>query len=180
VSTRPATRTTSSRPDPRTESGERRIELPADLQATRVSERFRLPDEALPSEPPPPAPSPGNDAEPRALGAATAHIPIPEKIRLLNAALPTPHSFEPMPLAIPATTPVPHIDVDLDAEGERAEGSDVADAYPLAPPATSAQLVLREGRSATARRIASAVALFVILVSVSAVVIVVCAGFLFR
>ena len=174
----PAARTTSSRPDPRTESGERRIELPADLQATRVSERFLLPDEALPSEPPPPPEPPlGRGHEAPAVGAATAHIPIPEQIKLLHAALPTPESFEPIPLVIPKATPLPHIDVDLADDGEQPEGH--SDAEPLAAPAASAPAA-RERRPTAGRQIANAIALFLILLSVSAVAILLCADFLFR
>ena len=175
MSTRPATRTTSSPLDPRTESGERRIALPVDLQATRVSERFRLPDDALPSDPPPP-PATADDA----VGRATAHIPIPEKIKLLNAALPTPQSFEPVGLALPGDALVPRIDVDAAPAAEDDDehvGASAASEHPasraLSSPAAPAA-------PAAGRQVLNAVALFVVLLGVSALAMGLCGDFLFQ
>lgn len=169
-SIRPAARTAPSRPDhtdPRTESGERRINLPADLQATRVSERFRLPDEALPSEPPP-APLGDGDEIP-AVGTATAHIPIPERIKLLNAAIPTPHAFAPAPVVVPASPAPPRI--------EPAAPSD----EPLEAPAASERPAARTGgHPARRRHVLNALALFVILLGGAAIALRLCASFLFE
>ncbi len=170
MSTRPATRTTSSPLDPRTESGERRIALPVDLQATRVSERFRLPDEALPSEPPPPPPD-------DAVGRATAHIPIPEKIKLLNAALPTPQSFEPVGLALPGDALVPRIDVDAAPAAEDDDehvGASAASQHPASRALSS------PAAPAAGRQVLNAVALFVVLLGVSALAMGLCGDFLFQ
>lgn len=76
--------------EPRTVSGEQRIALPAaPLSETRVSARLRLPENALPTDPPPLAES--------EIGKATARMGVPESLKLLRAALPTGQSFEPIP-----------------------------------------------------------------------------------
>jgi len=176
LSIRPAARTPSSQPDltdPRTESGERRINLPVDLQATRVSERFLLPEEALPTVPPP-APSRtlgGADGAP-ALATATSRIPIPESIKLLSAAIPTPQGFDASPIDIPASAPAPRIDPDGAGAGGAPNAPAEAKAASERPPAAA--------RPARRRQIGSAVALFVILLGVSAIALRLCADFLFR
>lgn len=172
MSIRPAARAAPSRPDltdPRTESGERRINLPADLQATRVSERFRLPDEALPSEPPP-APLGGSETERTpALGTATAHIPIPERIKLLNAAIPTPQAFAPAPVVVPASPAAPRIEPEPPTD------------EPLEAPAASERPTARSaGHPARRRHVVNALALFVILLGGAALALRLCASFLFE
>ena len=131
-----------------------------------MSERFRLPDEALPSQPPPPPSTPlGNDDATPAVGTATAHIPIPEKIKLLNAALRTPHGFVPAPVAVPAPQ----------------EAVERAEAKALEAPAASVRPAPDAVARPTRRRhIINAVALFVILVGATALALRLCADFLFR
>ena len=88
VSQRPAVRTSSeASSEPRTESGERRVADPAQ-KSTRVSEKFRMPSEALPSEPP----APSDEA-----AKATARMPVLDSVRLLQVAIPTPQAFSPQP-----------------------------------------------------------------------------------
>ncbi len=181
MSIRPAARKTPSSPelaDPRTESGERKIALPSDLAATRISERFRLPDEALPSTPPPPPR--GVDDEPAAIGRATTRLAVPEALKLLNAAIPTPHAFEPEPLFVPEaerpTLVVPEADrpttVDFSLAAEKAPKDD----EPLEAPAAS-ERPRAIATPARRRQIVSALALFVVLVSASAIALWLCAAF---
>jgi hypothetical protein len=61
----------------------------ADPHATRVSERFVLPADALPSDRPPPTTS-GITAT-----KETARMAVPESIKLLRTAVPTPQAFQP-------------------------------------------------------------------------------------
>jgi hypothetical protein len=133
--------------EPRTVSGEQRIALPADPpSATLVSEKFHLPEEAVP----PPASE---------TGKATTRMGVPESLKLLRAAVPTSHGFEPIPLPprLAATDP--------------AESGLVAAA---ALPSTRRER--RPGRSESA----NALALFVLFISVSAVATRLIGSLLFR
>jgi len=139
----------SSDAERRTVSGERRIELP-ELKATRVSERFQIPEEAIPTTRPP-APSPhehGDDAR-RATEQevpshkATRQMPVPESIKQL--AVPTPPPFDPSAIEIPKASPLPTIAVpsadDRHDESDEAAAAAVAEAPPTARPRRHRELV---------------------------------------
>lgn len=98
MSYRPAVQQPSSSEPEQRESGERRIAL-GSLKSTRVSQKVRLPPEALPSEPPP---SPSPELLPVTVATpedakATARMGVPESVKLLRAAVPTPQAFVPAP-----------------------------------------------------------------------------------
>jgi len=134
-----------------------------------VSERFLLPEEALPTVPPPaPSRTLGAADGASALATATSRIPVPESIKLLSAALPTPQSFEASPIVIPASAPAPPIEPDGGAPNAPAEAQAASERPPAAAP------------PARRRQIGSAVVLFVILLGVSAIALQLCADFLFR
>lgn len=135
--------------DGRKASGERRIELPETaLHATRVSEKFQIPEEAIRTAPPPPPAT-----EDRAPGhEETRRMPVPDSIKRL--AVPTPPPFAPSSVAIPQTTPLLTIAAPADAE-------------PVEAPVAA-----KETRRTRARReVASALVLFVILLVATVIAI---------
>ena len=155
---------------------------PDDAQATRMSDKFVLPEEALPSEPPAPRDDATGMSEGPSVGKATTRMAVPESITLLRAALPTPGAFDVADVQIPASAPAPRIDLDLglglepDAPAGSAPRSEegAADALAAMAPASATPGLPR------AREIASAVALFAGLVVASAIVLGVIAAGLFR
>jgi hypothetical protein len=93
--------------EPRSESGERRVVALSDMQATRVTEKFRLPDEALPSEPPPRLENaPSEVASPPGI-KATTRVAVPESLKLLGATVPTPHVVTPKAAKPASSAPEP-------------------------------------------------------------------------